>query len=143
MRTSSPAFPAMLLTAVACGIAELPPQAYEAMRRGAPEVLTLEVRKVSTIRMESAHATGIVVTADAAVRAITRTKAGLKAGDRIEIAYLTRVFREPTPGAAPTPVLRETSSCTIYLQPSTIPDRSGSYEPAALSRSFDGCNLGQ
>jgi hypothetical protein len=46
-------------------------------------------------------------------------------------------------GAAPTPILRETPSCTIHLEPGAEAGAAGGMvlTPAARSQSFDGCFL--
>jgi hypothetical protein len=135
---------AALVVAVASVVhGELSPATYQEMRDTAPEVLTLQLGNLEQQRTKAGGTTTIKVSISATVQAVRRSKAGLKPGDRLTIAYQSVLHDEPVAGIAPTPILRETPSCTIYLKPAADAGAGGAtvLSPAAHSQSFVGCYL--
>ena len=69
--------------------AELPPSAYESMKKAAPEVLEIEVTRVARSTREADGRRHISIYADAIVRRVVRSKSRTRSGARLSLRYLT------------------------------------------------------
>lgn len=72
--------------------AELPPSAYEELKASATDVVEIEVSRVALNRRDGQNLRDISVYADARVTGVTRSKSGLKVGQKISLRYLTFEF---------------------------------------------------
>lgn len=114
-----------LLISVATTRAELPPAAYAKYQADAPEALDLHVRAVNVIGSKPS-----TVTVDADVIGVTRSAAGLKIGDVIQIHYTSHVG-EMIAGPSPMPILQMDDHCPAFLK-----KEGSTFVPAAGGRSF-------
>lgn len=112
--------------------AELPPSAYEAMQREAPDVLRINVLTVT--RADGPENDQEKVDILAEVLKVGRSASKLKVGDIITISYV-RAIRQPDDWVGPgeVPVPEEKDETVAYLKPiEGAPD----YAPAAGAMSF-------
>jgi hypothetical protein len=110
-------------------LAELPPGAYESMLKEAQEVLDLKVTKVTPASPPDQSMQNFTV--DATVTGVERSKAGLKAGDKIQFG--TYLMVRPMPGPMPPPKLQDGWTGKVYLN---APREGNLYDLAAYGRSF-------
>jgi hypothetical protein len=115
-------------------VAELPPDAYVAKQRSAPEFVEIHVRSVKTSRSKTERATVMAHTVDATVKKVTRTKSGLKPGQAIKIAYSQNRFNQPMPGPSEVPTLKRGKVYPAYLARAK---GATEYKPAAGGYSFE------
>ena len=109
--------------------AELPPSAYEAMQKEAPEYLQIEVLRVEI--EPGAEPAQQKITLVALVHEVGRSANGLKANDIINIVY-TVTDRKGMVGPGQVPILAEKDQTVAFL--TQIDD--GDYGPAAGRMSF-------
>lgn len=129
-----PTFAALLSLALCQGSrAELPPAAYASMQAGAPEVVRVQVVKVTTTDRSSEEMDIRSVTVVARVLYVRRTVAGIKKGETITIRYDSETPKTPGwAGPAPIPVVRAGTVYRAYLQGELT-----KLAPAAKGRSFE------
>jgi hypothetical protein len=120
-----------LLALISPLLAELPPSAYEAMQREAPEFVKIEVLRVEI--EPGAEAGEQKVTAVALVGHVERSASGLKPGDLITISYGVRERPKDFVGPGQIPILEERTETIAFLKPT---DESSTYTPAAGAMSF-------
>lgn len=113
--------------------AELPPTAYRAMQRKAPEVVTIRVLAVHQNTTKESWGDRIHVTLTARVLKVTRTKSGLKPRQTITIRYTNDHYTLPMAGPSQTPILKARQTCPAYL--SQI--KRTTYAPVAGGYSFE------
>lgn len=121
--------PLLALTTVR---AEIAPDGYRKLQAEAPEALVIEVKEVSTKWSMNLEGKTTEVTAQAKVRTVRRSAAGLKPEQSIVIRYTVFDRIVPMPGPRQPAVLREGSVIPAYLRP--LPE--GGYGPAAYGMSF-------
>jgi hypothetical protein len=113
--------------------AELPPHAYEELKKAAPEAIMLTVldTKVRTVRDARYERTSVF--AQARVDGVTRSKTGLKKGQIITLRTVTEKAIEPGwAGPAPIPIVQKGQKYLAWLK------RSGdAYYAAARGQSFE------
>lgn len=119
---------AVALSVASNVLAELPPGAYESLLKEAQEVLDLKVTKVTPSAPEQNMQN---FTVDATVQGVERSKAGLKAGDKIQ--FSSYVLTRPMPGPMPPPKLQDGWTGKVYLN---APREGNVYDLAAYGRSF-------
>jgi hypothetical protein len=132
---------ALVLLAVSVPLfGELAPEVYEQMQREAPELLQVEVAGVDFDR-ELGHPQGcglfeFEVSKHAVVKAkvvaVTRTRAGVKPGDVIEIRYTSVKRCSGFAGPRSIPMLAKGDRVQAWLAKGTR-----SFEPAARGASFE------
>ncbi len=108
--------------------AELPPSAYEAMQREAPEVLRINVLTVSTEN----SAAGEMVEMLAEVLKVGRSET-LKPGDIITIRYERKNRPAGWVGPGEVPVPEEKTETVAYLK---LAENGSDYEPSAGMMTF-------
>jgi hypothetical protein len=118
--------------------AELPPSAYEAMRKDAPLVAEIVVRQVE-VRSEPGKGAGADpvrtdrVTVLAEVTRAVRTPPGKAAPKQARIRYEIVTHAGGWAGPGPVPLLTKGTRYRAYLSP----EKGGGLRPAAGSHSFD------
>jgi hypothetical protein len=118
----------LLTLSVPASQAELSLSVYKQMQKNAPECLEIEVLSVKTAKA----ADEIDVDVEARVKGVTRSKAGIKAGDVIHINYARQTKALIGPG--PVPLLEKKKKYPAFLAQTQGQKR---YEPAAGGRSFE------
>lgn len=146
MRTTVSRIPGRISLVVACAVsvggswsgpgarAEIAPGQYEQLKRDAPEVLGIVVRKVKKLRQEEFRVT-LEVEAD--VRSVERSKQGLKPGASLTFrSYYVppEAFQRGFTGPQSPPRLEPGWSGTAYLSDEASP---GTLGPAAYGQSFE------
>ena len=130
---------ALLLLLTSPALAELAPETYRAMQRASPELVQIEVVSVDIDR-DFHKPDGCrffefeierKVTLEAKVRAVTRSRTGLKPGATITIQYTSMKRCEDFAGPGPIPLLHEGDRVYAYL---VKKDRA--FETAAMAASF-------
>lgn len=113
--------------------AELPPSAYEKMQSDAPEVLRIQVLRVTQQPDSDASTTDVSVLAQ--IVKVGRSATKLKPGDMITVNY--KVVSHPAGWVGPgeVPVLKENAESVAYLK--AIQGGEQEYAPAAGAMSFD------
>lgn len=96
---------AVLLSAAHSASAELPPEAYLRRQKVAPEALRVRVVSVKKNEADSEKFKTTIFTVEARVLEVERTATHLKAGDVIQIVYVTRQSKVAVAGPAPVPIL--------------------------------------
>jgi len=128
--TAAVALCAVLMTARA----ELPPGAYEELKKNASEVLTVKILKVETPEGKKGH---FLVLLTARVLGVTRSKSGVEKGQTISIAsyHVTEKARkEGFVGPRIPPLLSAGWTGTVCLNKN--PDKKA-YDIAAYGESFE------
>lgn len=108
----------------------LPPSAYIQMQRDAPEVLRINVIRV-TRDAKSLSAAEITIVAE--VLRVGKTATGLDSGDLITISYTVTDRGANWTGPAEIPILEEGTETIAYMRQA---EQSTDYEPAAGAMSF-------
>ena len=122
---------ALVITLSSASYAALPPAAYQAWQKEAPEYVAIKVRSVKTSETDERDSVKVAVTAEVQVKQVRRSRSGLKVGDVIVIRYERQTFKKPMPGPASVPLLVKGQDCPAYLK-----KLSKGYEPAAGAYSF-------
>ncbi|YCM42177.1 hypothetical protein V2O64_12775 [Verrucomicrobiaceae bacterium 227] len=107
--------------------AELPPEAYQKMQAGAPEVIEIKVELV-----KHQHLFRRQEFVSAVVTKVTKSGSKLKVGDKITIKY-RHVPLGRSVGPSPIPQLDKGKTYPAWLRKSG----DGHYEPAARGMSFE------
>ena len=129
--------PAVLaITVGTASFAALPPSAYQAWQKEAPEYLSIQVRSVKTTETQKPDWVEVAVSLQAQVKQIRRSRSRLKAGDVITIRYERRTHKGPWAGPAPVPLLVKGQDYPAYLK-----KVQKGYEPAAGAYSFSELTL--
>jgi hypothetical protein len=131
-------FPGLLTSGVLpIAKAELPPGSYDKLRKGAGEMLVIEIIGVKQRTVPNYQ---IEVTLQAKVLKVEQSLTGLKPGAEVVISYTERdlVNRPlsagpPPTGARPVPILERGSVYPAFLNRAS---NGKSYEPAAYGESF-------
>jgi len=111
--------------------AELPPSAYEAMQKAAPDFLNIEVLRVEIEPGDAPGRQNILVMA--LVSGVTRTSSGVSDGDLINISYTVTAREKGWVGPGEIPLLEEKEKTVAYL----VKDpETGDFHPAAGAMSF-------
>ncbi len=111
--------------------AALPPGSYTSLQANAPEALKLRIEAVVSKRQGEEWNE----TVQATVVAVTRSKTGLKVGDKIEIRYSRRAEDAPSmPGAMQAPKIEKGAETSAWLEKN--PDGKF-FELAAFGLSFE------
>jgi hypothetical protein len=113
--------------------AELPPSAYEKMQSDAPEVLRIQVLRVTQQPGSDASTTNVSMLAQ--VIKVGRTATKLKPGDMITVNYKLVSHPAGWVGPGEVPVLKENAESVAYLK--VIEGGEQEYAPAAGAMSFD------
>lgn len=111
--------------------AELPPDAYRDMQQRAPEAVALRVKAVETSICWFWLCDGRDVVVQAELTGVTRSAAGLKPGDRIEIRY-RHVPLGGRSGPRPIRIVSEGEATPAFLEK----EPAGHFRPAARGASF-------
>lgn len=124
-----------------CSFAELPPHAYEDMKKKAPELLRIRVVDVaidSTVEKDRSGNEVVVknITAKSSIQAVKKTSTKIRKGKTITIFYTVREHDPNSGWVGPSqiPILQENRSYTSFLR--YVKDE-GSYAPSAGSHSFE------
>ena len=120
-----------LLCSVWVARAELPPSAYEALQREAPDVFSIEVLDVQSCPGMEAGGRDIEVVAH--IVEVKRSNSGTTAGSLIHILFTLPRRPAGFVGPAPVPVPSRGERCPAYLRPLGKP---GDFAPAAGAMSF-------
>jgi len=123
---------ALLLSLSTLCHAELPPSAYEAMQKKAPEYLEIKVLQVTVGPSGKEGVT--IIEATAQVVDVKRSESGVKSNALIHIVYTIETRPEGFVGPSPIPVLKQGEQTIAFLQ--KIPD-SMDFRPAAGAMSFE------
>jgi hypothetical protein len=113
--------------------AELPPSAYEKMQSDAPEVLRIQVLRVTEQPGSDAATTNVSMLAQ--VVKVGRTATKLKPGDMITVNYQLVSHPAGWVGPGEVPVLKENAESVAYLK--AVEGGEQEYAPAAGAMSFD------
>lgn len=105
---------------------ELPPSVYVDLQKRSPEVVEIRVDRVKHQYLFRKHE---IVTAT--VTKVTRTRSGLKVGDKIEIRYRHVPLRGAS-GPSPIPKLKKGNTYPAWLKKG----EGGIYVPSARGKSF-------
>ena len=124
----------LLLLAATASLGELPPYVYQEQQDKADEAIVIQVRSVTSIETELPNETESAVTVVARVEKVERTKAGLKAGDAIDIHYTRHERKQPTAGPSELPILSKDQTYHAFLNQA---GKNQGYVPAAGGHSFD------
>jgi hypothetical protein len=129
--------PAVLaITVGTVSFAALPPSAYQAWQKEAPEYLSIKVRSVQTTEIQKPDWVEVAVSLQAQVKQVRRSRSRLKVGDVITIRYERRTHKGPWAGPAPVPLLVQGQDYPAYLKKA-----EKEYEPAAGAYSFSELSL--
>ena len=112
--------------------AELAPKTYLSLQKAAPEVLQIQIATRKSSRLGFLNFTSDrKERLEATVLAVTRSKSGLKKGDKIVIIYEHKKLRGAA-GPSPIPKLTKGQKYPAWLKK----DAKGHYSPAARGYSF-------
>jgi len=113
--------------------AELPPSAYEKMQSAAPEVLRIQVLRVTEQPDSDASTKDVSMLAQ--VLKVGRSASKLKPGDMITVNY--KIVGHPAGWVGPgeVPILEENKESVAYLKAADGGEQE--YSPAAGAMSFD------
>jgi hypothetical protein len=113
--------------------AELPPSAYEKMQSAAPEVLRIQVLRVTEQPDSDASTKDVSMLAQ--VLKVGRSASKLKPGDMITVNY--KIVSHPAGWVGPgeVPILEENKESVAYLK--AVDGGEQEYAPAAGAMSFD------
>ncbi|MDG1071843.1 MAG: hypothetical protein P8P32_09545 [Akkermansiaceae bacterium] len=115
--------------------AELSPKSYRNLQAKAPEVLQIQLKARKSSRLSLLNfSRDRNERLEATVLSVTRSKSGLKAGDKIVITYQHRKSRGP--GPRPIPKLANGGKYPAWLSKTA----EGTYSPAARGFSFSVVN---
>ncbi|MFD0896062.1 hypothetical protein ACFQ5Q_20800 [Luteolibacter ambystomatis] len=117
---------------VAPAKAELPPDVYAHYQAEAPEVLQIRVEQVSSKPIGLFDWSKRIESVQATVLKVTRSKSGVKKGDRISIRYERLIPKGGWAGPSPAPQLEKGKEYPAYLEKS--PD--GTFGLGARGKSF-------
>jgi hypothetical protein len=113
--------------------AELPPSAYEKMQSDAPEVLRIQVLRVTEQAASNTSTKDVSMLAQ--VLKVGRSASKLKPGDMITVNYKVVAHPPGWVGPGEVPILEENKETVAYLK---IADGSEqAYAPAAGAMTFD------
>jgi phenylpyruvate tautomerase PptA (4-oxalocrotonate tautomerase family) len=110
--------------------AELPPSAYEAMQRKAPEYYKIEVLRVEVEPGETPTQQRVQLVA--LISEVLRSASGAKRNEIINIIYTVTEHPRGWAGPAPVPIPREKERTVAYLKKLEV----GDFEPAAGRMTF-------
>lgn len=113
--------------------AELPPSAYEKMQSAAPEVLRIQVLRVTEQPDSDASTKDVSMLAQ--VLKVGRSASKLKPGDMITVNYKVASHSAGWVGPGEVPILEENKESVAYLE--TAAGGEQEYSPAAGAMSFD------
>ena len=114
--------------------AELPPDAYRAKQRAAPEFLEIKVLTIGLEANRSGGQTVVKSNIEAEVQKVHRTATALRPGMKITIRYTRRIRDKPMPGPSEVPALTKGQVAPAYL---TQAKGEKFYSPAAGGYSFE------
>lgn len=126
----------LALVAVAPG-RELPPEAYIAMQKKAPEFLRIRVLDVKTRIAKLHDRTDTFVELSAKVEKVMRSATKLKPGQKIAIRYTVTEHTPPWAGPGLVPIPKKAARSVAYLAKA----RQGAYEPAAGRYTYETMKL--
>lgn len=112
--------------------AELPPEAYAHFQAESPEVLQIRIEQVSSKPVSLFDWSKRIESVQATVLKVTRSKSGVKTGDRISIRYERLIPKGGWAGPSPAPQLEKGKEYPAYLEKTT----DGIYSLAAKGMSF-------
>jgi hypothetical protein len=123
----------LAISAVALVRAELPPSAYEKMQSDAPEVLRIQVLRVTEQPGSDASTKDVSMLAQ--VLKVGRSASKLKSGDMITVNYKVVTHPPGWVGPGEVPILEENKETVAYLKP--VEGGEQEYAPAAGAMTFD------
>lgn len=121
-----------LLASVTFAKAELPPDAYRRFQAEATEVLQIKVDQVSSKFVGFLDWSKRIETVQATVQKVTRSKSGVKAGDKITVRYERLLPKKGWAGPSPAPTLQRGKEYPAYLEKTT----DGTFDLGAQGKSF-------
>lgn len=131
----------VFFSSLVCSFAELPPHAYEDMKKKAPEFLTIRVLDVSidsTMEKDRSGNETVVknVTVKSTIQSVKKTSTKKRRGNTITISYTVRIHDPNSGWVGPSqiPILEENHTYTSFLR--YVKDE-GAYAPSAGSHSFN------
>ena len=122
----------VLLLALSSVSAALHPANYFKEQQAAPEEIKIKVIKKSHLVEKGKNANHHHQKIDAIVLSVTRSKAGLKKGDKIRITYTHTIPNQPVTGDGPIPLLELDKEYPAWLRKT----KKGTFSPAARVYSF-------
>ena len=114
--------------------AELPPDAYRAKQRAAPEFLEIKVLTTGLEANRTGGQTVVKHNVEAEVQTVHRTAMSLRPGARITIQYERRIHDKPMAGPSQVPALKKGQVAPAYLVQAK---GEKFYSPAAGGYSFE------
>jgi hypothetical protein len=125
-------FPGLLTSGILpIAKAELPPGSYDKLRKGAGEMLVIEIM---TVQQKAISGNKIEVTLQAKILRVEQSRTGLKPGVQMVISYSEFDPKANRPaGARPVPILERGGVYPAFLNRA---NNGKSYEPAAYGESF-------
>lgn len=122
----------ILLFSISVGSAALPPSAYEALQKAAPEALMLDILRVEIV--PSSKSNEEIVRVTAAVLKVERSDSGVKIGDFLQFDYSVASNPDAKQSAGQIPILSEGSKTIAFLK---ITEGNTFFKPAAGIMSFN------
>jgi len=112
--------------------AELPPDVYAHYQAEAPEVLQIRVEQVASKPVSLFDWSKRTESVQATVLKVTRSKSGVKKGDRISIRYERLIPKGGWAGPSPAPPLEKGQEYPAYLEKA----QDGTFGLGAKGKSF-------